>query len=103
MGPEVDFSYPSGRLAHFHRQAESGDAVPSPSGDQIAFSVMGDLYVMDFPDGEPRQLTELDGHEGQPAWSPDGRWIAFASWDGEEGGHHLQGPRVRRERGRLSG
>ena len=86
MGPEVDFSYPVEDSPTFIAK-QIRDAVPSPAGDRVAFGVMGDLYVMDFPDGAPRQLTALDGHEGQPAWSPDGRWIAFASWDGEEGGH----------------
>ncbi len=62
------------------------DAVPSPDGASLAFVALDRLYVMAWPDGRPRRLTDRDVIEAQPAWSPDGRWIAWVSWD-ENGGH----------------
>ena len=61
-------------------------AVRSPDGKSLAFSAFGQLYVKSLPDGAPQQLTR--GPEGgyQPAWSPDGEWLAYVSWSGVEGG-----------------
>jgi len=79
LGPKVQFTYRVSDSTEFTiRQIR--DAVPSPDGRQIAFVAMDKLYVMDFPSGTPRRLTSLDGNEAQPAWSPDGQWIAFVTW-----------------------
>ncbi len=37
------------------------------------------IYVFDTRDRSLRQITTGDRDEGQMAWSPDGRWIAFSS------------------------
>ena len=44
---------------------------------------------MDLPDGTPRRLTGDTSaiQEFAPAWSPDGRWIAYTTWDDTAGGH----------------
>ena len=47
---------------------------------------MARLYVMELPDGEPRRLTEGSSDEFKPAWSPDGREIAYVTWDYSDGG-----------------
>ena len=79
LGPKVAFNYRVSDSAEFIvRQIR--DAVPSPDGRQLAFVAMDRLYVMDFPGGTPRRLTTMEGNEAQPAWSPDGRSIAFVSW-----------------------
>ena len=37
------------------------------------------IWVADAKTGETRQLTRGDKSSSSPAWSPDGRWLAFAS------------------------
>lgn len=60
--------------------------VQSPDGRRLAFSALTHLYVMDLPGGTPRRVTAGDAREFQPAWSPDGQWLAYVTWT-VEGGH----------------
>ena len=86
MGPEVDFDYPIDDSPTFVAK-QIRDIAPSPNGAQLAFTIMGELYVMDYPDGEPRRLAEMDAMESMPAWSADGERIVFTTYDDDEGGH----------------
>jgi Tol biopolymer transport system component/imidazolonepropionase-like amidohydrolase len=57
--------------------------VVSPNGRAIAFTAMGDLWVL--PIGEPPvQVTNDAATDIDPAWSPDSTRLAFAS---DRGGH----------------
>ena len=85
LGPLVEFEYPISDDQEFVAR-QIRDAVPSPDGSKLAFTVLDRLYVMDFPDGEPKLLTDLDITEAQPAWSPDGSELVFATWSSQDGG-----------------
>ncbi|HZI40150.1 MAG TPA: amidohydrolase family protein, partial [Gemmatimonadaceae bacterium] len=85
VGPRLAFSYPMSDSAEFTLH-QIRDAVPSPDEKRLAFVAMDKLYVMDYPGGAPKRLSDVEGNEAEPAWSPDGRWVAFVTWT-KEGGH----------------
>jgi Tol biopolymer transport system component len=91
---------PDGTGAHELR-SHTTDAAWAPDGSRLAavFTDRGDLAGGDFAvlkdigelgvvdaDGAARPLGVLAGDQ-RPAWSPDGRWIAFAANNGN--GHGL--------------
>ena len=86
LGPAVRFEYRIEDSPTFTLQ-QIRDAVPSPSGDRLAFIALDHLWMMDYPDGEPVRLTDHEVGEFHPAWSPDGTSIAFVTWSDAEGGH----------------
>ena len=79
VGPELAFRYPIADSAQFTvRQIRDG--VPSPDGRMLAFISLDRLYVMDWPTGTPRRVSNLGTIEADPAWSPDGRALAWVTW-----------------------
>jgi len=64
----------------------------SPQGDAVAYSTLGRIYVRSLPEGRPRRLTgEERRFEFMPAWSRDGKSIAYVAWDDTELGEDLRG------------
>jgi serine/threonine-protein kinase len=57
----------------------------SPDGSTLAFTQMddastgSDIYVLTAGDRQPRSLIHTKFFEGSPKFSPDGKWIAYAS------------------------
>jgi serine/threonine protein kinase/Tol biopolymer transport system component len=60
----------------------------SPQGDRIALHMdlpgQNDIWVLDVKRGVRTRLTFGPLGNGTPMWSPDGKWIAYAS---DRGGH----------------
>lgn len=78
----------------------------SPAGDRLAFVAdRGDgyqLHLADLDGGEPEAVTGQEHGVSNPAWSPDGRWIAYVARTGKA--HDPDQPRVVRHlRQRLDG
>jgi imidazolonepropionase-like amidohydrolase/Tol biopolymer transport system component len=88
-------SLPVGSRLNFPSRVDDGPVkarliqgpAPSPDGKRLAFSALTRLYLMDLPSGKPAQLSADDAREFLPAWSPDGKWLAYVSWS--PGGGHL--------------
>ena len=52
----------------------------SPSGKRAVFEARGDIFTVPVEHGVVRNLTHSSGvAERFPAWSPDGKWIAYFS------------------------
>lgn len=58
----------------------------SPDGSRVAFEALGKIWLRTLPDGTARRLTtpDEDRHEMYPAFSRDGRHLAFTTWNDED-------------------
>ena len=54
------------------------EGVPSPDGKGLAYKDLRQrMYILDLNTGNSTQISALDNYVGNPAWSPDGKWLAF--------------------------
>jgi len=58
----------------------------SPSGGDLLFSALGRLYRMDLPSGAPAPVRAEGPRAYAPAFSPDGRSVAYVTWSDTEAG-----------------
>jgi|SRR5579884_399369 len=65
-------------LLHVENQIHGMDI--SPSGVRAVFEARGDIFTVPAKKGDSRDLTNTSGvREINPAWSPDGKMIAYLS------------------------
>jgi tricorn protease len=81
---EVLVSVPGDRPKIRRRNIEANEFIAawdiSPTGKRALFEARGDIWTAPAKEGVPRNLTRTSGvAERDPAWSPDGQWIAYFS------------------------
>lgn len=56
-------------------------AVTSPDGQWLVFNAVGYLWKKKLPDSRPERITNGLDFEFEPAFSPDGKSLAYISWN----------------------
>lgn len=85
LGPQLDFKFP---ISDEEEQpiTQIRDGVPSPNGEWLAFTALNRLYLYNFESKEVKRLAaDQDFTQAMPTWSPDGKYLAYATWEGKEG------------------
>lgn len=60
-------------------------ACTSPDGKWLIFNSSGYLYKKSLPNGIPARITKTEGFfEFEPSFSPDGKRVAFVTWNDEQ-------------------
>ena len=60
-------------------------AQKSPKGDKVVYQALGKIYVHDIKSGKRKRLTSQKDHfEFYPTFSPDGKKIAYVSWNDQK-------------------
>lgn len=57
----------------------------SPNGKHTIFQALGHLYIKNNKSGKVKRLTKQNDHfEYYPAFSPDGKYIVYTTWDDQK-------------------
>jgi len=83
LTPHADYDVPP------DERGDANDFAFSPDSKEICFTAVtdrpeaittnGDLFLVPTSGGEPKRITSNPGFDGHPAYSPDGRFIAYHS------------------------
>jgi tricorn protease len=83
-----DFPAVRPHLVNAAEQIENADI--SPTGARAVFEAHGEILTVPVEHGDIRNLTNTtSAAERDPAWSPDGKWIAYFSDESGEYALHL--------------
>ena len=89
MGPQLKFAYTIDTAATFTAR-QIRDVQPSPDGRQLAFVSLDRVWVTTLPDGRPTRVSTGTVGEFNPAWSPDGKSLAYVTWEDSRGGQIMR-------------
>jgi tricorn protease len=89
----VPADLPNARPRFKKVEREIAGADISPSGARAVFEAHGEILTAPAEKGDIRNLTHTPGvMERDPAWSPDGKWIAYFSDESGEYQLHIKAP-----------
>ncbi|WP_337169650.1 amidohydrolase family protein [Gemmatimonas aurantiaca] len=89
MGPQLKFAYTIDTAATFTAR-QIRDVQPSPDGKQLAFVSLDRVWVTTLPDGKPTRVSTGTVGEFNPVWSPDGKSLAYVTWEDSRGGQIMR-------------
>ena len=80
--PQIDLPHPYYFREMYLPQLTSGPSSVcwSPDSKEVVYSMGGSLWRQKITETSATQLTDGDGYDYQPDWSPDGKFLVFTSY-----------------------